>query len=106
MTGQAAFSLWEGRTIEEMFLAFHHRNPGVYVALRDMTRQAKDRGRTKIGVGMLFEVLRWNRIVAGLPDETEDFKLNNNYRSRYARMIMERNPDLDGMFDTRELRQV
>jgi len=100
---QAAF--WDDdRTIEEAFRDFHARNPGVLRELVAMTRRAKERGRTKIGMGMLFEVLRWNRIVEGLPDETEDFKLNNNYRSRYARMVMHRYPDLDGMFDLRRIR--
>jgi hypothetical protein len=34
----------------------------------------------------------------------DDFKLNNNYHSRYARLIMEREPGLDGFFETRGLR--
>ena len=95
-------SFWD-KTIDEAFWEFHTRNPGVYRELAQMTRLAKARGRKKVGIAMFFEVLRWNRIVAGLPDKTEDFKLNNNYRSRYARLLM-KEPDLKGMFETRGLR--
>jgi len=38
--------------------------------------------------------------------ETQDpdgWKLNNNYTSRYARLVMDECPDLDGFFNTREL---
>ena len=36
-------------------------------------------------------------------DEHSGFKLNNNYRSRYARLIMEQEADLEGVFQIREL---
>ena len=52
---------------------------------------------------MLFEVLRWEWIIRGLPDTAEEFKLNNNYTSRYARLIMESEPGLEGVFETRRL---
>lgn len=88
--------------IDEQFLEFHHQHPEVYAALRDMARQLRRRGEAKAGIGMLFEVLRWNRIMAGVRDE-DGFKLNNNYRSRYARLLMANEPDLMGFFDTRQL---
>ena len=50
---------------------------------------------------MLFEVLLWQRM---LQTTDEDFKLNNNYAPRYARMIMENNQDLDGVFELRAMR--
>jgi hypothetical protein len=31
----------------------------------------------------------------------DEFKLNNDYRAPYARLIMRREPDLDGLFETR-----
>ena len=93
-----------GTTIQESFEQFHHRHPNVLHQLAELGLLAVRRGRTKIGIGQLFEVLRWERMIAGLPDGGEAFKLNNNYRSRYARLIMARYPELDGMFDTRELR--
>jgi len=46
-------------------------------------------------------VLRWERAMK-TTDQTE-WKLNNNYTSRYARLIMEQEPDLEGFFVTRGL---
>ena len=88
--------------IESSFLAFHKANPWVYAALVSLARDLLARGRRRQGIGMLFEVLRWQwyRTTA---DPSSDFKLNNNYRSRYARLIMEREEDLAGVFETRIL---
>lgn len=90
--------------IEVQFLAFHHEHPEVYGALRDLARDLRRKGENKAGIGMLFEVLRWNRIMAGIRDE-DGFRLNNNYRSRYARLLMANEPDLVGFFDTRQLHE-
>lgn len=89
--------------IQRQFEEFHHKNPKVYEELVKLARQAKRAGRTKIGIKMLFEVVRWQRFLA-TDDAHSDFKLSNNYHSRYARLIMEREPDLEGLFDLRELR--
>jgi hypothetical protein len=83
---------------------FHVKHPEVYERLVALCRHARSRGRRRIGIGMLWEVLRWERILDGLPDPGEDRKLNDHYRSRYARLIMEREPDLKGIFETRALR--
>lgn len=89
-------------SIEGNFLAFHAANPWVYTALVRLARDLHNSGRRKVGIGMLFEVLRWQWTRA-TTDQASDFKLNNNYRSRYARLIMRQEPDLDGVFDTRIL---
>ncbi len=96
---------WRSDTIQSNFDRFHGAHPDVYRQLVDLTRQAKQAGRKRIGMKMLFEVLRWQRILdPTLPDPLEDFKLNNSYTSRYSRLVMDNNPDLDGMFELRELK--
>lgn len=89
-------------SIQARFEAFHDANPWVYDRLVKMARQLHDLGRARIGIGMLFEVLRWQWQLQ-THDPTSDFKLNNNYRSRYARRIMANEPDLVGIFETRSL---
>lgn len=88
-------------TLDEAFDAFHAANPFVYDALCELARRMKARGMEKIGVGFLFEVLRWEWIIA---TDSADYRLNNNLRSRYARRIMAQEPDLAGVFEIRELR--
>ena len=90
----------DGLTIEQAFLAFHAENPHVYRELVALAHEARDSGITHLGIGMLFEVLRWN---VALRTGGDDFKLNNNYRSYYARLIMHNEHDLDGIFETRRL---
>lgn len=87
-------------TIREAFLRFHKENPHVYHELVRLTRRTVRAGATRIGIGMLFEVLRWRHT---LRTGGDDFKLNNNYRSMYARLIMRTEPDLNGVFELRKL---
>lgn len=91
-------------SITRRFQEFHAHNPRVYEMLVMLARQAKQQGRVRIGIKMLWEVVRWN-LSRDLPyDET--FKLPNDFHSRYARLIMEQEPDLAGIFELRELRSV
>lgn len=104
MTDTPQPSLFEDEaTIEARFQAFHHAHPEVYAELVTLAREAKRAGADRIGVGMLWEVLRWGRLLRGIHD-AEGFRLNNTLRSRYARLIMQREPDLAGVFELRELR--
>jgi hypothetical protein len=87
--------------IETRFVDFHHDNPHVYRALVEMARQWRARGHDKCSMKMLFEVLRWQ---AGITTDTADpFILNNDFTSRYARLIAANEPDLAGLFSFRQL---
>lgn len=88
---------------DERFEVFDSLNPHVYKELEFLALQAKRKGYRRIGIKMLFEVLRWNRMMQ-TKDPSGDFKLNNNYHSRYARALMERNWALADMFELRELK--
>lgn len=92
---------FKGGSIEERFNAFHLANPHIYEMLRDYALQAFRNGRRKLGMKALYERLRWDYTV--LTDH-EDFKLCNDYTAYYARLIMEKNPELKGVFVTRTLR--
>lgn len=86
-------------TIQQQFLRFHSENPGVYLQLRDLA-VAYRRAGIRAGVGHLFEIVRYK---AFLQTSGDAFKLNNNYRSRYARLLMRDEPELAGYFETRRL---
>lgn len=85
-------------SIEDRAEAFHRTNPHVFQALRDLSLGIKRRGRTKWSINGAFEVLRWS---VAMQTSGDDFKLNNNYRAYYARLLMTMCPELDGFFDTR-----
>ena len=85
----------------EGFFKFHDDNPQVYTALVDMARLIKAKGHRGCGIARLFEALRYNYMINTDASE-EPFKLNNNYRAYYSRLIMQREPDLEGFFTTRK----
>ena len=85
----------------DKFLAFHRDNPEVYDRLRDLSLQLRRRGRAVYGIKSLFEVLRWKMAIE---TTDEDFKLNNNYTSFYARLLMWSEPELRNFFRLREQR--
>ena len=91
-------------SIQAKFIAFHLRNPKVYEGLVVLARRGKAAGRGSLGMKMLYEVLRWEWTLEGLPDSAEAWKLPNDYTSRYARMIMTVEDDLNDLFETRSLR--
>lgn len=90
-------------SIQESFEQFHRDNPWVYEALRRLAVDLVRRGRKKVGIGMLFEVLRWQHTRETV-DPNSEFKLNNNLRSRYARLLMDNEAELAGAFEVRELK--
>jgi hypothetical protein len=89
-------------TIEERFLDFHAANPWVYDELVLLARRAKRRGLKKIGIDVLFGNLRWRQAIRTSGDQ--GFKMNNDFRSRYPRLIMDQEPDLEGFFEVRALK--
>lgn len=86
---------------EEIFdawLEFHQQNPEVLAELASLVDQLLARGHQRYGIGSLFEVVRWHR---ALETTDEEFKLNNNHRALYARLLMARYPRLEGFFEIR-----
>lgn len=106
MTAQRGFWDDDGEGIDAAFWRFHGQHPEVAEHLLRLCRQWVGAGKGRWSIKGAFEVLRWERKIAGLPDPTEDWKLNNNYHSRYARLLMREHPELDGLFELRELKTV
>ena len=88
--------------LEHAFIAYHRENPHVYEQLRELALRAKA-SDYQPGIGCLFEVLRYRQGVKRGQGE-ELLRLNNNFRAYYARMLEEREPELQGFFKLRRLR--
>ena len=87
-------------SIRERFEQFHAANPAVYAKLRELALRAQGRGK-RVGMKCLWEMLRYYTSVETV--SADEFKLNNDFTSRYARLLMEREPELLGYFDLREI---
>jgi hypothetical protein len=94
--------IYDGKTIDEKFSAYHRAHPEVYRKLVNLAREAKGAGFTHYGMKALVERLRWHMTVER--KSTEPFKIDNSLTSRYARAIMMCEPDLVGFLEVRELR--
>ena len=80
---------------------WHCEHPEVMDYLVKLVREVKRRGFKRYGMQSLFERLRWHfHIEKGI----EDFKLNNDFASRYARALMKHRPELEGFFEVRALK--
>jgi hypothetical protein len=80
------------------FKRFHEQNPQVYRALADKAEQLLREGRTRIGIALLMEELRHDYRLGTRGDQ---FKLNNDYRAFYARMLRDRIPALKDVMEVR-----
>ncbi|WP_238011569.1 hypothetical protein KZZ52_33545 [Dactylosporangium sp. AC04546] len=77
---------------------FHQENPHVYKILVGLAREWIHRtGRKRCSIAMLFERARWE---PSIPTETT-LVLDNNLRAFYSRLMMQNEPDLKGLFETR-----
>ncbi|MFI9157481.1 hypothetical protein [Kitasatospora aureofaciens] len=89
-------------SIQARFEAFHQLNPWVLRELERRTADCVDNGWKRISIGMLWELLRYRygQVTRG----EDEFRLNNNWRSRYVRLLLERHPEWEPLFETRALR--
>ncbi len=87
--------------IQANFERFHAANPRVFHLWGRFTLQMIRAGFKRGSASLVAERIRWETGVATTSDPP--IKLNNNYRSRYARLWMRENPTRAGFFRTREL---
>ena len=90
-------------TMDEKFRHYHQQNPRVYKLFRWYAFQAKRIGGKKcFGAKAIMERVRWEMNV----DTTDEhgFKINNNYTSRYVRMLIAEHPEFESFFELRTLR--
>lgn len=80
------------------FREYHDANPAIYAALRRFALEAVAAGKRRLSINLLFERLRWFTDVEAKGDA---FKCNNTYRAHYARLLMDQEPELAGVFETR-----
>jgi hypothetical protein len=67
-----------------------------------LARELRAAGVRRYGIAGIWERLRWDRAVR-VPGSAE-WKLDNRYRSHLARKVMAEVPELEELFETRDLR--
>jgi hypothetical protein len=93
-----------GRTIQERFEAFHERHPEVYQEIVRCAKIVKAAGFAHYSIDALIQRVRWHFQFER--DKVEDFRINDHFSSRYARLLMEYEPGFEGFFELRKLKAV
>jgi len=86
----------------DAFIANHQARPEIYETLVSECRKWKNQhGMKKVGIAFIWERLRYIFVIHKRLGE--EFKLNNNYKGAYARVLMFNEPDLEGFITIREM---
>lgn len=87
------------QSIDAAFHRFNIENPHVRILFCGFAFELLLRGRSG-SAKLIFERMRWEYLISTTDVE---FKLNNNYTSRMARLAMDTYPSLRGFFELRVL---
>jgi hypothetical protein len=90
-------------TIAERFRQFHFDNPLVFELIVKLAQEQYRRGKERVGIKALWEQIRWHMFLGKLRIRGE-YTLNNDFTSRYVRMLIEKYPAYRGLFELRVLR--
>lgn len=101
---QEMFRFDKERTIGERFEKWLSDPAGqsVYREFVAIAKQLRAAGHEHYGAKSILEVLRFHRSVRG--PASDNFAINNVFGSRMARLAMQENEDLQGLFELRELK--
>lgn len=88
-------------TIQHRFERHHAEHPEVFARLEKMAADWFALGHPAVSIGMLWEAMRW---LDGTTADNEPTRLNDHYRSRYVRLLVDKHPEWEARFRVRELR--
>lgn len=91
-----------GGKLERAFWQFHADNPVVYQLLVRFAHEWAEH-HAHCSINLLFERVRWAYAVEIRSDD--GFRLNNNHRAFYARLLEERKDAPSGFFRMRQQRR-
>lgn len=92
-----------GRSIETAFAEFHAKNPIVYDLFKEQVFRAIRKNRSKISSKQIIGYLRWE-VSFQVDNQKDEFKINDAFTSRYARIFVMEHPQYEDIFNFRELR--
>lgn len=101
--GEVIPKLFEGypKHVLDRFSEYHRENPQVYQAFKDLAFEMKRTGRKKYSAEVIINVLRWNYDLGTTGDV---FKINNDFKPLYARLLVYYYPEFENFFEFRSVR--
>ena len=92
-----------GISIDERFREFDREHPEVFRLFREYAEQIRWRGFERYSADAILHRIRWWHHVDRC---NREFKINDHFSSRYARLLMMVDGSFAGFFETRELRSI
>lgn len=89
-------------SLKQRWWSWHKENPHVYELFERFSKEAINKGHTRLSAWLIINRIRWETMVETSGD---DFKISNDYIAYYARLFMAYNPEHEGFFRTKELRR-
>jgi hypothetical protein len=95
-----------GKSIDESFAEYHAKHPDVYEYFKRFALQWITTGATRISSKQIIGRIRWHVQVESLQEQQkpEDFKINDAFTSRYARLFAGEFPQHKDKLEQRALR--
>jgi hypothetical protein len=84
--------------IIDNFWKFHKENPHVFELFLRYANELFAKGHRHYGIAAIAERIRWHY---AMETTDKDFKLNNNYKSCYARLIVLTDSKFENFFNLR-----
>lgn len=89
-------------TIQERFEEFHAAHPDVYSQFKRFALQLLAAGRKRGSAEQIIQRIRWETAIN--PTRDDGFKINDHFRSRYARKLAGEDERFKEFFEFRQLR--
>lgn len=89
-------------SIQAQFECWRRENPETWDLVRRYAYEALHAGRQRFGIAAIVERVRWHHEIEAR--NHEPFKLNNNYRSRMVRRLIQEDSRFEDLFEVRELK--
>lgn len=91
-----------GITMQAKFDKFHADNPLVFQKLLEICLDLYEQGFRRCAIGLVYERARWLHY---LQTTDHDYKLSNNYKPFYSRLLMAADSRLQWFFVIRTIRR-
>ena len=86
-----------GKWTKDNFYTHHKNNPDIYNMFEHYALRASEY-RERYSAKIIFHIMRWNTMIE---EDSSEYKIDDGWISHYARLFMDKNPELEGFFQTR-----
>lgn len=90
------------KTIDESFFEFHKSCPLIFDLFYTYAKEVMDAGIKHYSMDAVMHRVRWHLSIETKGDD--GFKINNNYSSRYSRLLTKFHPEFKQFFRKRKLK--